>query len=71
MPTPHLLLAIIVTLAIASPVRADIGVIVLEPVSALGFFTRVGMPARTCPISARTEARSRCECVFQGKAEAS
>src|SRR5688572_29323952 len=29
-------------LAIASPVRADIGVIVAEPVSALGFFTRVG-----------------------------
>ena len=29
-------------LASASPSRADIGVIVLEPVGALGFFTRVG-----------------------------
>jgi hypothetical protein len=40
--TPQLLLAFSVVLAIASPVRADIGVIVAEPVSALGFFTRVG-----------------------------
>jgi hypothetical protein len=35
-------LAFSVVLAMASPVRADIGVIVAEPVSALGFFTRVG-----------------------------
>jgi hypothetical protein len=40
--TPRLLLAFSVVLAIANPVRADIGVIVAEPVSALGFFTRVG-----------------------------
>ena len=40
--TPRLLLALSVVLALASPVRADIGVIVAEPVSALGFFTRVG-----------------------------
>jgi hypothetical protein len=40
--TRRLLLVISVVLATASPVRADIGVIVLEPVSALGFFTRVG-----------------------------
>lgn len=36
------LLVLIVVLAAATPSRADIGVIVLEPVSALGFFTRVG-----------------------------
>ena len=36
------LLVLSVVLATASPVRADIGVIVAEPVSALGFFTRVG-----------------------------
>jgi len=35
------LLVLIVALAAATPSRADIGVIVLEPVSALGFFTRV------------------------------
>ena len=40
--TRELFLAFGVTLAIASQVRADIGVIVAEPVSALGFFTRVG-----------------------------
>ena len=33
-------------LAIPAPSRADIGVIVLEPIGALGFFTRVG-PAGT------------------------
>jgi hypothetical protein len=40
--THQLFLTFSVVLAIASPVRADIGVIVAEPVSALGFFTRVG-----------------------------
>jgi hypothetical protein len=39
---PRLLLAIGLVLAMANPSRADIGVIVLEPISALGFFTRVG-----------------------------
>ena len=51
--TGHLLLAFSVVLAIANPVGADIGVIVAEPVSALGFFTRVGHVAtylsRICP----------------------
>jgi hypothetical protein len=46
-------LAFSLVLAIASPVRADIGVIVAEPVSVLGFFTRVGHVAtylsRICP----------------------
>ena len=49
----QLLLAFSVVLAIANPVRADIGVIVAEPVSALGFFTRVGHVgtylSRICP----------------------
>ena len=36
------LLVISLVLTTASQARADIGVIVLEPVSALGFFTRVG-----------------------------
>ena len=40
--TPRRLLALSVVPAMASPVHADIGVIVAEPVSALGFFTRVG-----------------------------
>ena len=40
--TREILLTFSVTLAMAGPVRADIGVIVAEPVSALGFFTRVG-----------------------------
>jgi hypothetical protein len=40
--TATLLLVISFVLAAASPSRADIGVIVLEPISALGFFTRVG-----------------------------
>jgi hypothetical protein len=40
--TYQLLLALGIVLAIANPVRADIGVIVAEPVGALGFFTRVG-----------------------------
>lgn len=35
-----------VVLAIPGPSRGDIGVIVLEPIRALGFFTRVG-PAGT------------------------
>ena len=39
---PRLLLAIGLVLAMATPSRADIGVIVLEPIGALGFFTRVG-----------------------------
>ena len=39
---PRLLLAIGFVLAMANPSRADIGVIVLEPIGALGFFTRVG-----------------------------
>ena len=38
----RVILAIAVVLAIANPSRADIGVIVLEPIGALGFFTRVG-----------------------------
>lgn len=37
-----LVLVISLLLATASAARAEIGVIVLEPVSALGFFTRVG-----------------------------
>jgi hypothetical protein len=40
--TARLLLAIGFVLATASASRADVGVIVLEPISALGFFTRVG-----------------------------
>ena len=40
--TRRALLVIGLLLAAASAARADIGVIVLEPVSALGFFTRVG-----------------------------
>ena len=40
--TPRLLLVLSVVLAITSPVHADIGLVVAEPVSALGFFTRVG-----------------------------
>ena len=36
------LLALSFALATPTPSRADIGVIVLEPVGALGFFTRVG-----------------------------
>jgi hypothetical protein len=40
--THQLFLAFSVVLGIAGPARADIGVIVAEPVSALGFFTRVG-----------------------------
>ena len=51
--TQQLLFAFSVVLAIANPVRADIGVIVAEPVSALGFFTRVGHVgtylSRICP----------------------
>jgi hypothetical protein len=35
-------LILLVVLAIPTPSRADIGIIVLEPISALGFFTRVG-----------------------------
>jgi hypothetical protein len=38
----NLLLVISFVLATATPSRADIGVIVLEPIGALGFFTRVG-----------------------------
>jgi hypothetical protein len=37
-----LLLIFSFVLAIPNPSRADVGVIVLEPISALGFFTRVG-----------------------------
>ena len=52
-PTPLRLVALSLMLAIASPVGADIGVIVAEPVSALGFFTRVGHVAtylsNVCP----------------------
>ncbi len=40
--TAKLLLAISLVLAMASPSRGEVGVIVLEPVGALGFFTRVG-----------------------------
>lgn len=40
--TAKLLLVIGFVLATASASRADVGVIVLEPISALGFFTRVG-----------------------------
>lgn len=40
--TVRLPLAISVLLGTATASRADIGVIVLEPISALGFFTRVG-----------------------------
>ncbi len=43
--TPRLLLVIGLVLASASPSRGDVGVIVLEPVDALGFFTRVGHTA--------------------------
>jgi hypothetical protein len=35
-------LALLAVLATPTPSRADIGIIVLEPISALGFFTRVG-----------------------------
>ena len=38
----RLLLAFAFILAVSSPSQADVGVIVLEPVDALGFFTRVG-----------------------------
>lgn len=40
--TARLLVAIAVVLATASSSRADIGAIVLEPISGLGYFTRVG-----------------------------
>ena len=40
--TARLLMTIGLVLATAGAARADIGVIVLEPISALGFFTRVG-----------------------------
>jgi hypothetical protein len=41
--TPRRLLLIIgLALLTASPSRAEIGLLVLEPVDALGFFTRVG-----------------------------
>ena len=40
--TARLLLVICFVLATANSSRADIGVIVLEPIGALGFFTRVG-----------------------------
>src|SRR5690349_519304 len=36
------LLAVSLMLGAASPSRGEVGVIVLEPVGALGFFTRVG-----------------------------
>ena len=38
----RLVLVLGVVLGAASPSRADIGLIVLEPINALGFFTRVG-----------------------------
>jgi hypothetical protein len=38
----RLLLALGVVLMVASPSRAEVGLIVLEPVDSLGFFTRVG-----------------------------
>lgn len=38
----RLLLVSAIVLAAASPGRADVGVVVLEPIGALGFFTRVG-----------------------------
>ena len=38
----RLLLVSAIVLAAASPGRADVGVIVLEPIRALGYFTRVG-----------------------------
>jgi hypothetical protein len=41
----RLLLALGLVLATASPSRGEVGVIVLEPVDALGFFTRVGHSA--------------------------
>ena len=69
--TQQLLFAFSVVLAIANPVRADIGVIVAEPVSALGFFTRVGHVgtylSRICPDG----SQSGCACVVLGKAAAS
>ena len=40
--TPTLLLVVSLVLAAASPSRGEVGAIVLEPVGALGFFTRVG-----------------------------
>ena len=40
--TTRLLLVISFVVATANPSGADIGVLVLEPISALGFFTRVG-----------------------------
>ena len=40
--TPTLLLVVGLVLVAASPSRGEVGAIVLEPVGALGFFTRVG-----------------------------
>jgi len=40
--TAKCLLVISLVLVAASPSRGEVGVIVLEPVGALGFFTRVG-----------------------------
>ena len=40
--TPTLLLVVSLVLAAASPSRGEVGAIVLDPVGALGFFTRVG-----------------------------
>ena len=40
--TARLLLVISFVLATANPSGADIGVLLLEPISAPGFFTRVG-----------------------------
>lgn len=40
--TPKVLLVASLVLVAASPSRGEVGVIVLEPVGALGFFTRVG-----------------------------
>jgi hypothetical protein len=40
--TPTLLLVVSLVLVAASPGRGEVGVVVLEPVGALGFFTRVG-----------------------------
>lgn len=43
--TNRLVLVIGLVLAVANPSRADVGVIVLEPIEALGFWTRVGHAA--------------------------
>jgi hypothetical protein len=39
---PDILIAVCLVLGAASPSRGEVGLIVLEPVNALGFFTRVG-----------------------------